>query len=308
MATHVITVIYGGKWLFDESGPTFAGHTTSKVFILDDSITLQGLSEKVHNRFNVDSAFELEFNHLHPFKVLRGPLTVECDADLKEFLELSKLDDVKFAVELCVSIKTDNDKEDQQTFPADSLELVTCNPNITNIVTEENSMTLIGDNRMKGVLLEDIGDDMYSGNSDTPSDEDSAAEIWSTLYSSAHRRETTLEDWDADSPTMPIMNQNSEKLIYIGKTFESRNAVKNALRILSITEIFGFRVAKSEPRYYRVHCVDPNCKWKVHVKTFGQTWHEVTVYDDMHTCTWDIRSKHCKKPSSSVVASIIKSR
>ena len=62
--------------------------------------------------------------YLHPFKVLRGPLTVECDADLKEFLELSKLDDVKFAVELCVSIKTDNDKEDQQTFPADSLELV----------------------------------------------------------------------------------------------------------------------------------------------------------------------------------------
>ena len=69
MATHVITVIYGGKWLFDESGPTFVGQTTSKVFILDDSITLQGLSEKVHNRFNVDSAFELEFNHLHPFKV-----------------------------------------------------------------------------------------------------------------------------------------------------------------------------------------------------------------------------------------------
>ena len=110
MATHIITVVCGGKWLVNDSCPTFVGDTTSKVFMIDETITLHGLTGKVHNRFNIDSALELKFNHLHPFKFLRAPLNVECDADLKEFLRLCELQDVKFAVELCFSIKSNSEQ------------------------------------------------------------------------------------------------------------------------------------------------------------------------------------------------------
>ena len=313
MAPYVITVVYGGEWRFSATGLSFVGEKTSKVFILNNPITFERLEEKVRSRFNIDAAVGLEFNHLHPLKLLRSPLKVDCDADFEEFLALTTLANVKFAVELCVSKKflpqstVDADaRESWRSFTSEQLQLVEYNMNLVQNIVEKDSTSVMSDLKMKSVKVENMEEDDWSQGSESETESD--AEVWRNLYSSMQGRDTLKEEWDDSASSQLVLPNNSSEILYVGKTFVSRQAAKDALTILSVTQTFGFRVTKSEPRYFRVHCMDAKCNWKMHLKTVSQTSYVVTLYNEKHTCTWDARTKYCKKAPSSVVARLIEPR
>ena len=289
MEPHVITVVFGGSWVFADTSLEFVGNTTSKVFLLYDSTTLQDLKRKVCTRFNVDSVLELQFSHLHPCKKLKAPLIVDCDTDLKEFLDISALDGVDYAVELCVSIQAQPlaivDTADRESVKSVGL-----------IEYDRGQNHMIVDTQMQTVR----SDDMYDDN-----DIDCDADTWRRLHSSMRSRDKTIEDCKDDSSSMSSFNNTSSSTMYIGRTFESKKEMKDALRILSVTEIFGYRVTRSQPKYFRAHCVDTSCRWKLHVNTISQNCYEVSAYNGLHTCTWDVRTSNCRQAPSSVVASII---
>lgn len=314
MSSNIVTVVYGGKWRVAETGLLFDGNTTSKAFVLEDTITLLTLREKVCSRFNVDESVELEFSHLHPFKRLRVPLKVDSDADLKEFLLLSKLDGVNFSVELCVTNTLPLEIVGHEfQFTAETVELLETDERYsTNLDIIEN-VSIFDENQ--DVPQDDMDVDRFSYSSNAENNEsfsdNSNDEYWNERYEMMNRKGNTVDERGAGSYTTDsIVTRVTQcpRVMYVGKTFESRQAIKDALYIMSMTDIFGFEVKKSTPKYYRAACIDRNCGWRLHTKRISAICHEVILYRDIHTCTWDTRTRHSRHAPSNVIAGLIQSR
>ena len=98
--------------------------------------------------------------------------------------------------------------------------------------------------------------------------------------------------------------------IYVGKMFDSKEELRDAIMMLAANETFGFRLVKSCPRYVRAVCIDKrHCKWHVHSSKVRDTSiFKVISYNEKHTCSLEKRVLGCRGSSSKIIAKKIASR
>jgi len=102
---------------------------------------------------------------------------------------------------------------------------------------------------------------------------------------------------------------NGELEIKKGTSFESKESLKDALRMWSIKRHYTFKVTKSASKYLEMKCSksdESDCPWRVRAcyKELYGVW-MITVYDGDHTCLNGRFRRNSKMINSDLIANII---
>ncbi|XP_050232912.2 uncharacterized protein LOC126681415 [Mercurialis annua] len=104
------------------------------------------------------------------------------------------------------------------------------------------------------------------------------------------------------------INQTNHKLEE-GGIFTDKESVISEMSLYGISDHFQYKVQKSCKRQYRLRCVDESCEWKFYASRVGNTkMFQVRKYNNVHTCSLEMRMGDQKYVSSKTIAKIIKSQ
>ena len=101
----------------------------------------------------------------------------------------------------------------------------------------------------------------------------------------------------------------SGDFIEVGKVYQSKKHLQDAVENTASHKSYGYRVRKSNKERYKVKCVDPQCAWQMMASIIkGTNNFVVRKITDKHTCAFDIRFKKKHKPSYISIADKIRTR
>lgn len=100
---------------------------------------------------------------------------------------------------------------------------------------------------------------------------------------------------------------SGDRDIYVGRTFESRDAFKHYMALYAIKNKFVYRSAKSAPSVMVLECVGQTCTWRVYaVLVKGSSMYEVRKIGGDHCCSVDERAGYQRQATSSVIGEMLR--
>lgn len=100
---------------------------------------------------------------------------------------------------------------------------------------------------------------------------------------------------------------SGDKDLFVGKTFEDRDAFKQHMALYAIKNKFAYRSAKSAPSVMVLECVGQTCTWRVYaVLVKGSSMYEVRKIGGEHSCSVDERAGYRRQATSSVIGEMLR--
>ncbi|KAJ4910419.1 hypothetical protein Rs2_05040 [Raphanus sativus] len=100
---------------------------------------------------------------------------------------------------------------------------------------------------------------------------------------------------------------SGDKDLFVGKTFENRDAFKHHMALYAIKNKFVYRCAKSSPSVMVLECVGLTCTWRVYaVLVKGSNMYEVRKIGGEHCCSVDERAGYQRQATSSVIGGLLR--
>ena len=95
--------------------------------------------------------------------------------------------------------------------------------------------------------------------------------------------------------------------IHLGKFFMDKQEFKHKASVFAMKNKFEFMVKKSTPDLWYIRCKDPDCSWKMRGrKRLRSEMFEVTVFNNVHTCSQDVRDVDHRNATPWVVGHLVK--
>ncbi|XP_062078696.1 uncharacterized protein LOC133783165 [Humulus lupulus] len=130
----------------------------------------------------------------------------------------------------------------------------------------------------------------------------------STYYSKFKAQMFTREDIEDNSHYIS-MGGTSGGEIHLGKFFRDKELLKKVAGLFAMKKGFDFIVKKSGTDVWYITCKDPDCGWRLRGKKKQlSNMFEVTAFENVHTCSLDVRKKDNRQASPLVVAELIKDK
>ncbi|CAE5962879.1 unnamed protein product [Arabidopsis arenosa] len=92
-----------------------------------------------------------------------------------------------------------------------------------------------------------------------------------------------------------------------GQRYESKDALEERLKILSVIQKFDFDVDRSKPDLYTVNCWVPGCRWRVRGSPIGDSSvFNIRIYNRTHTCSVIERSASGRQATPAILGQLYK--
>ena len=107
MGSAILTVCFGGQWKKEDGIWVYVGNKSSKAFVIEKDISVEGLKRTIVDRFNVDvGKCNVMLSHMHPSNEQIEPFCIDADGDLKAFFKINEMSNVGWSLPLYVVLST----------------------------------------------------------------------------------------------------------------------------------------------------------------------------------------------------------
>ncbi|XP_010424043.1 PREDICTED: uncharacterized protein LOC104709074 [Camelina sativa] len=106
---------------------------------------------------------------------------------------------------------------------------------------------------------------------------------------------------------MGIDLTKEDDVMYVGRTFKTKDEFKIAMYIHAINQVFRFRFVRYNKCYLVAQCVDKLCDWRVYAHQIGDTEeYEVRKVKLEHVCDVETRGQFTKHATSKVTSALLR--